>query len=236
MGRFYFKQFSLENSNPSLKVGTDAVLLGAWMRCETSDRRILDIGSGSGIITLMGAQRTPDAEVFGIDIDHDSVMEAQRNAECSTWKDRVSIQECSAQEFMKDDGLKFDHIFSNPPYFMDSLECPDPRKKAAKHTVALSYTDIKATVARLLDKDGRFSVILPVNEACIFESTMNPEFNATRKCRVFTSPGKQPKRMLIEFMHTIRCRGTEETELTIQEGGTYTDQYRKLTADFHPFL
>lgn len=172
MGNFRFKQFEIEQDRCAMKVGTDGVLLGAWAQ---GGRRILDIGSGTGLISLMMAQRFPEAEVVGIDMDADACGQARENVMASPFRDRVEIECCRLQDFggagvsktaealetaegLKADGV-FDAIVSNPPFFVDSLKNPDSKRTMARHTDSLPFRDLFAGVKRLLS-DEVFSLQL----------------------------------------------------------------------------
>lgn len=165
MGNFRFKQFEIEQDRCAMKVGTDGVLLGAWAQ---GGRRILDIGSGTGLISLMMAQRFPEAEVVGIDMDADACGQARENVMASPFRDRVEIECCRLQDFggtseaaealenaedLKSAGV-FDAIVSNPPFFVDSLKNPDSKRTMARHTDSLPFRDLFAGVKRLLSDDG----------------------------------------------------------------------------------
>ena len=147
-----------------MKVGTDGVLLGAWAAVRPQDRRMLDIGTGTGLIALMLAQRAPEAHVTGVDID--DVGQARENAAASPWSGRVAFAQCPVQEFETPE--PFDLIVSNPPFFVDSLTCPDRGRTAARHAVHLPFGDLRDAVLRLLAPGGRFAVILPTAESGAF--------------------------------------------------------------------
>lgn len=223
-----------------MKVGTDAVLLGSWLRCEPEDRELLDIGCGTGIITLMAAQRAQLAHVTGIDIDGISAKEAAANVSASKWSERIEIHPISLQKMVADGkyGMYFDHIFSNPPYFSDSLKSPSGRKTAARHCDdTLPFATLAESVSVMLKTDGRFSIVLPTETSDIFAACAAAHgLYPSRICRVKTSSGKPVKRILSEFTRMPKHGEIEMEELTIQEKGAYTEQYRLLTKDFHPFF
>lgn len=144
-----------------MKVGTDGVLLGAWAGVRPADRRILDVGTGTGLIALMMAQRAPEALITGVDVEE--VSQARENAAASPWGGRVAFVQCPVQEFAPDE--RFDLIVSNPPFFVDSLTCPDEGRTTARHAVRLPFDQLRDAVVRLLAAEGRFAVILPTDEA-----------------------------------------------------------------------
>ena len=147
-----------------MKVGTDGVLLGAWVSVRPSDRRILDIGGGTGLIALMMAQRVPGARITGVDVE--DISQARENADASPWGGRVAFVQCPVQEFAPQG--KFDLVVSNPPFFVDSLTCPDAGRTTARHAVRLPFGDLRDAVVRLLSDEGRFAVVLPADEAARF--------------------------------------------------------------------
>lgn len=260
MGNFRFKQFEIEQDRCAMKVGTDGVLLGAWAQ---GGRRILDIGSGTGLISLMMAQRFPEAEVVGIDMDADACGQARENVMASPFRDRVEIECCRLQDFggaletaeasgtaevLKADGgasetaegLKaagvFDAIVSNPPFFVDSLKNPDSKRTMARHTDSLPFRDLFAGVKRLLSDDGIFSAIVPVEvvEQFVAESCILG-FYLIRKCGVKTVDRKQPKRFMLSFAKHRISPYEEHVETMMDSQGNRSEWYRKITEEFYLF-
>ena len=158
---FQFKKFIIRQDNCSMKVGTDGVLLGAWASIPSLGF-LLDVGTGSGLIALMAAQRGAPL-VIGIDMDYESVKQARENVLESEWSDKIDIQCCMLQNFITD--KTFDAIVSNPPFFTESLLCPDKRRSGTRHTQTLSFQDLAKGVDRLLSTKGEFSVVLPFSAA-----------------------------------------------------------------------
>ena len=237
-----------------MKVGTDGVLLGAWAQ---GGRRILDIGSGTGLISLMMAQRFPEAEVVGIDMDADACGQAKENVMASPFRDRVEIECCRLQDFGADgcasetaglksgaletaEGLKaagvFDAIVSNPPFFVDSLKNPDSKRTMARHTDSLSFRDLFAGVKRLLSDEGVFSAIVPVEvvEQFVAESCILG-FYLIRKCGVKTVERKQPKRFMLSFAKHRISPYEEHVETMMDSHGNRSEWYRKITEEFYLF-
>ena len=247
MGVFRFKRFSVENDRSAMKVNTDGVLLGASMTLKPSDRLLLDIGTGTGTIALMAAQRLSDLDalsglpaersIYAIDIDEASAYEAGKNFEGSPWSDLLQVHHTSLDEFseaFKD--IRVDLIFSNPPYFEDSLTAPDKRKSTARHTSdGLSYRDILDFASTNLADDGRVSLVLPSeqeHDLCRY-ARMNG-LHLFRMVYVRTVPRKQPSRMIAEFSR-CRCEAPESLDLTIQNEGKYTSEYLSLMHEFYLF-
>ena len=266
MGVFRFKKFEVINERSAMKVNTDGVLLGAAMTILPSDRSLLDIGTGTGTIALMAAQRLTDRSSIGvgddipeascvcqidaIDIDEPSASEAAANFTNSPWAEMLHAHNRSLEEFASDlnsaapisdaldrrFGNKFDLIFSNPPYFEDSLTALDERKSTARHTSdGLSYRDIFGFAKEHLSPTGRVSLVLPADqETALCRYARMSGFHLFRMLRIRTVPRKAPSRMIAEFSR-IRTDVPEETILTIQNEGQYTDEYLSLTKDFYLF-
>lgn len=229
MGNFRFKQFEIEQDRCAMKVGTDGVLLGAWAQ---GGRRILDIGSGTGLISLMMAQRFPEAEVVGIDMDADACGQARENVMASPFRDRVEIECCRLQDF--GGAGTFDAIVSNPPFFVDSMKNPDSKRTMARHTDSLPFRDLFAGVKRLLSDDGIFSAIVPVEvvgqfvaESCILG------FYLIRKCGVKTVERKQPKRFMLSFAKHRISPYEEHVETMMDSHGNRSEWYWKITEEFY---
>lgn len=231
-GGFTFKQFHIDHSRCAMKVGTDGVLIGAWCRLPSSGR-ILDIGTGTGLIAVMAAQRASGCMVTGIDIDAECVAQARDNAASSPWGGRIGIEQCALQEFFPTH--RFDAIVSNPPYFEESLLPPDARRTAARHTRSLTYAELVDGVVRLLDADGCFSLILPAAESERFLSAAHGVLFLTRRCDVRTTPGSGVRRVMMEFAVSVPKLLPHIESLSIEDGGPmrYSGEYRALTRDFY---
>ena len=229
-----------------MKVNTDGVLLGAAMTIKSEDRCMLDIGTGTGTIALMAAQRVADhAEreasrddimIDAIDIDEPSATEAAMNFANSPWAECLHAHNMSLDAFAASDEQKYDLIFSNPPYFEDSLTAPDERKSTARHTSdGLSYRDIFEFAKERLTDSGRVSLVLPADqEAALCRYARMCGLHLFRILRVRTVPRKAPSRMIAEFSRH-RCETVKEELLTIQNEGQYTQEYLSLTHDFYMF-
>lgn len=229
---FTFKQFHIDHSRCAMKVGTDGTLLGAWVGLPDATRSILDIGTGSGLIAIMAAQRTSEAHITAIDIDADCATQARLNAAASPWSDRISVLHTPLQDFLPEE--RFDVIVSNPPYFIDSLTSPDAGRTTARHTATLPFEELVSGVTRLLKPDGRFSLILPTTEAQRFLSAARGILFITRRCDVRPKPSSDVKRVMMEFSLLPQLPPAAE-QLTIESDThhDYTPAYRALTQDFY---
>ena len=240
MGIFRFKKFEVINERSAMKVNTDGVLLGAAMTLAPSDSRLLDIGTGTGTIALMAAQRLAGAVwIDAIDIDEPSASEAAANFKHSPWADSLHAHNLSLEEFesaLQQSECRYDLIFSNPPYFEDSLTAPDERKSAARHTSdGLSYRDIFDFAKTHLSDSGRVALVLPSDqETAICRYARMSGLHLFRVLRIRTVPRKAPSRIVIEFSR-VRPQSVDDTILTIQNEGQYTQEYLSLTKDFYLF-
>ena len=220
-----------------MKVGTDGVLLGAWAE---GGRHILDIGTGTGVIALMMAQRFPDSQVTAIDIDESAVLQAHENIVASPFHDRVEVLHTSIQDFPHHSQLSLrespiinyqlsiiNSIISNPPFFIDSLRAPDQQRSTARHTDTLTYEELMQSATRLLSDDGVVSVIVPFDYRCrMDDAAVFAGLFPSRVCAVTTKEGKSPRRYLLAYRkHPCLCH---HEQLTI---GSPT--YHALTHDFY---
>lgn len=215
-----------------MKVGTDGTLLGAWANAPEGASRILDIGTGTGLIALMMAQRFPDAQIIGIDIDSDATIQARENVAASPFADRIMINRKDATKFEDKEG--FDAIVSNPPYFVDSLTCPGEQRTMARHAVTLNYQTLMHTANKLLKNDGIISIVIPTENIEDINSVAACEgLFVTRVCKIKTTPNKQSKRQLVE----IRKHPVDEIdyseEILEDNPGHRSEWYHNLTKDFY---
>ena len=229
---FRFKQFSIIDTNCAMKVSTDAVLLGAWTEIRNSDH-ILDIGTGSGIIALMLAQRSA-AQIEAIDIHLPSCEDAVLNFENSPWNDRLHLYNSAFSDFLKAHKTRYDLIVSNPPYHNRSLKSPSDKVNLSKHTISLSHEELLRGIKKILQPDGRFCIILPFSEFQNFKQLASFEgLYCLHECLVFPKTSKPANRILIEF-GLLRSTEIRRSEITIRKSvGDYHESYKELTKDFY---
>jgi tRNA1Val (adenine37-N6)-methyltransferase len=229
---FHFKQFSVAHDRCIHKVGTDGVLLGAWVNVENCTR-ILDIGTGSGVIALMLAQRTSDnTTIDAIEIEKEDAVQATENVASAPWHKRVTVHHQPVQRFFP--AHRYDLIVSNPPYFINSYEPSDERRAQARHTVSLSFEELLATVKRLLEPHGRFAVVLPYQEGLQFiAQAESSSLYCMRKCGFRARKHKAIERWLLEF--SFHRTFPEESEMILYEGKSedWTEGYKMLTKEFY---
>lgn len=239
---FKFKQFEVYHDKTAMKVGTDGVLLGAWVDL-TDSVSVLDVGTGTGLIALMVAQRSRDAQVLAIEIDADAASQAMENVKNSSFADQIQIEETSFQSFVANTDETFDVIVSNPPFFIDALHSDDVARTTARHNRTLSIYDLLEHCGKLLNEKGRLAMIYPTDDMEFLLRVINESgWHLLRRTDVYTTVNSlHPKRVLLEI-----CRATErdrakakagqcvENRLYIEESRhQYTDEYVELTRNFY---
>ena len=235
---FSFKRFTVRQAATAMKVGTDGVLIGAWSTLDDGCRRVLDIGAGTGLISLMAAQRTEPwgAEVVGVELDAAAAEQASENCAASPWFDRLTIinSDIADLALRQEHVCAYDAIVSNPPFFVNSLESPSQMRNQARHTVTLTYEGLLRSVKSLLREGGSFSVVLP------WESRMDFVCRAIeggllleRETVVYAKRGGPAKRVLLGFRNGAMLHDYMRNELVIRDGDGYTEEYRRVTGDFY---
>ncbi len=249
---FRFRQFTVRQDRCAMKVGTDGTLLGAWASPSTHPpTSILDIGTGTGLVALMMAQRFPQARVTAIDIDPQAVSQARENVAASPFADRIDIVEGDVRDLppltpnsslltphsslltphssllTPNSSLPFDAIVCNPPYFDASLPSPDAQRTLARHTATLSYRELMDSAWRLLADDGRLSLIIPFDcKARLEAEAALTGFHCVAVCAVRTTTRKPPRRFLMAF--SKHSATVENSELVIG-----SEACNELTRDFY---
>ena len=227
---FRFKQFTVYHDLCAMKVGVDGVLLGAWADCRNI-KYGLDVGTGSGLIALMLAQRSPEAFIHAIDIDENACKQAEINFNNSPFTNRLNVESIDFLYFSP--SLRYDLIVSNPPYFTHSLKSPDKNRNLARHNDHLPLEDLIKKSASLLSPQGKVAFILPFDqwEKAHSLAIENLLF-LSRKTLVSSIQNHPPKRILLEYSFIDRL--SEENSIYIGETKqTYSDEYRALTEAFY---
>lgn len=215
-----------------MKVGTDGVLLGAWADTQRAGH-ILDVGTGTGLIALMLAQRS-GAIIDGIEIDKAAAIQAADNVKNNPWPDRINIIHSSIQKFADNCKTKYDLIVSNPPYFNNSLHSPDRKRTLARHTSSLSMDSLIQGVLKLLTPGGRFCVILPCDNSDIFIKNASAcGLFPYRKLIIYPVPNKPPVRVISEFSFMPGELTEEYLAIEKRERHDYSEEYKKLTNAFY---
>jgi len=230
---FAFKQFSINQDKCAMKVGTDAVLLGAWV-FPNGSKLILDIGTGTGVVALMLAQKT-DAFIDAIDIDTHAFNQASQNVSESKFANQVSVIHSSLQEYSKIANKKYNLIVTNPPYFEQSLKSSDEQRSFARHADVLPFEELIEGVIKLLDPKGKFCLILPTLEAEKFRVLAQKKgLFLSKLLRVKSKINKDTdKRHLMQFEFTPTEFSEKTIAIELDERHQYTDDYKQLTKDYY---
>lgn len=227
---FRFKHFCIRHDRCAMKVGTDGVLLGAWGCVDGS--HILDIGTGTGLIALMVAQRNPKARVLGIDIDEASVVQARENVAEGPFAGRVCIELQDVLAFQPD--APFDAILCNPPFFTEDTLPDDASRALARNNRNLPFAELTKQVAALLSATGQFSLIIPIGHMqelislCLVEG-----LHLNRRCVVRTKVTKPPRRVMLGFSANASPTTEEQDLCLMADDGSRSDAYQALTDDFY---
>lgn len=230
---FKFKQFTIEQNRCAMKIGTDGVLLGAWVSIDNNPYSILDIGAGTGIIAMQLAQRS-DAEIIdALEIDDNAYEQCVDNFENSPWGDRLFCYHASLGEFIEEIDDKYDIIISNPPFYSESYKTSDEARDIARFNDSLPFKELIDSTSLLLSEEGIFAVIIPRKEeenfiAMASEVKLFPK----RICRVRGNETSEEKRSLIEF--SFENKSPKVENLTIETSRhEYTEEYISLVKDFY---
>ncbi len=231
MGGFKFKQFEIEQDRCAMKVGTDGVLLGSWCG---ANGKVLDIGTGTGVVALMTAQRGAQS-VDAIEIDPSAAEQAAENFSRSPWSGKLRVLLAPFGEFVNSTSNKYDTIVSNPPYFINSQKAEGESRSTARHTDSLPYDELASGVAKLLCNDGRFYAIFPYQESGIFiVEAAKCGLYVNKRLDVSPIVGRGVKRVLLEFSkEKITDVTTTTLAIAYDNKRTYTDKYMELTKDFY---
>ena len=230
---FVFKQFTIHQDKCAMKVGTDAVILGSWVKT-TDAKEILDIGAGTGVLSLMLAQKC-NAHIISIEIDKDSFEQASENVSFSKWAKQIQVIHSSFQDYSNKEVKKFNLIISNPPYFIDSLKAKEDARTNARHNSLLPFEELIKGVVKLLDAKGKFCVILPIKEAGILRDLAEASgLHLSKLLRVRTKEGKEnEKRHLMQFEFNPQSFSESTIVIEKENRHDYTDEYKELTKDFY---
>ena len=227
---FKFKQFTIEQSGCAMKVGTDGCLLGGWFDVSRS-KRILDIGCGSGLISIMAAQRC-DAVITGVEIDENAAMQARANADNSPWGDRIMIVHADVLHHPFEE--LFDTIVCNPPYFVNSLKCGTESRTLARHSDTLDCASFFKKANVLLADNGKISIVIPCDIIGEWkDAAASNGFAPSRIAYIKTTPRKMPKRVLVEFVRAYTVNADVSTIVLEDEPGVYSKDAQEILRDFY---
>ena len=226
---FQFKQFTIRQDRCALKVGTDGMLLGAWTRYANA-LRILDIGTGTGVLALIAAQRNNRAVIDAVEIDREAMEQARENVAASPWPDRIRVHWADVRNWKPAEG--YDLVLCNPPFFKGHLTSHDPRTALAKHEHALSLGQLVREADRFCNPHGRLCMIMPLDRLPELKSLTGANgFVLSRECLVSYRANKRPKRVLVELSHTFDIELMTAEMAVEREPGEYTLEYKALLRD-----
>ena len=230
---FIFKQFTIKQDRCAMKIGTDAVLLGAWTPLNNRPSTILDIGAGTGVLSLMMAQRSEAETLDALEIDGNAYEQCVENFENSVWADRLFCYHASLQEFAEGIDTKYDLIICNPPFYSEDYKTNSPKRNKARFQDAMPFEHIVKSISVLMAKNGGLSIILPfLEEDRFIKIATKIGLEPKNICRVRGNISSEIKRSLIYF--TYSKIETEITEMTIEiSRHKYTKEYFNLTKDFY---
>ena len=234
-GGFRFRQFSVRDDRCAMRVGTDGILLGAWVDVEHATR-ILDIGTGCGLIALMMAQRNSAARIDAIEIDAAAARQATENVASSPWSESISVLNESLDDFACNDGpeRRYDLIVCNPPFFAGSTLSADDRRKAARHGEQLTFEQLFKSVKQLLLPDGRLAIIVPfdrLDESKQLASAF--DLSITKLVDVAPLTDLPPNRMLIEFANDKKSQPINSRIAVYQSRGLYSQEFWAITRHYY---
>ena len=229
---FHFKSFSIEQDRCSMKVGTDGILLGAWADVEGA-QRILDIGTGTGLIAIMLAQRAEEAMIDAVEIEEEACRQASENMAKAPWPARLQSIHIAIQDYARSGCEPYDLIVSNPPFFSGGTFSANQDKTEVRHTVKLPHGDLLSAVRNLLTPDGKFCVVLPLIEGLRFrELARSYNLYCTKITEVYSRADKQLERLLMQFeKQEISLR---KDQLILEgKNGRRSGGFAELTKDFY---
>ena len=234
MSKFQFKQFSVKQERTAMKIGTDGVLLGAWTPVDNNPYSILDIGTGTGIIALMLAQRSAAEQIDALEIDEEAYEQATDNFENSPWNDRLFCFHAGLDEFVEEPEDEYDLIVSNPPFYSEDYKSENEQRDLARFQDAMPFEDLIEAAALLLSENGIFSVIIPFKEESNFLALAAAyELFPLKITRVRGTLNSEIKRILLAFSR-IKTTTFTLDELIIETARhLYTPEYIELTKDFY---
>lgn len=236
---FQFKQFKIYQDNSAMKVCTDACLFGAWVAEKMQNEKvkiknILDIGTGTGLLSLMLAQKL-NAKIDAVEIDEQAALQAKENFEASEWNERLSVFNIPVQQF--NSAGTYDLIISNPPFFQQSIRSSNYQKKVAKHSVSLSYNELAEVVLKFLNLDGKFTVLLPHAEFSKFEIiAKEKQLHMVQKADVKQTPSHSFFRTMGIFSKVLLPETIYETLTIKDEQDCYTTCFTKLLKTYYLHL
>ena len=234
MSKFQFKQFSIEQDRCAMKIGTDGVLLGAWTPIDNNPANMLDIGTGTGVIALMLAQRSNAQQIDALEIDEDAYEQAVDNFENSPWSDRLFCFHAGLDEFVEEPEDEYDLIVSNPPFYTEDYKTDNEQRDLARFADAMPFEDLIEAADLLLSENGIFSIIIPFKEEGRFLAIAKAyELYPFKITRVKGTPTSEIKRSLLAFSRKETIDFPVDELIIETARHIYTPEYIDLTTDFY---
>lgn len=231
MSIFHFKKFSIKQDKTAMKVGTDSILLGAWLKMEDQYNEILDIGTGTGLLALMMAQKKPDARITALEIDKEAFNQAKHNVSDSKWREQINLVLTDAKYWESE--IKFDLIIANPPYFDKSILSKNENRQKARHQSYLSTKDLIEIWAKHGKYNSDLACVLPTNESLkIIQSVFQKEYFIKHYTKVKSFKNQPEKRALILLSKEKSTRKDSEIHIYTSQG-EYSKDYIRMTKDFY---
>ena len=231
---FRFKQFSILQEKSAMKVGTDSILLGSWAQFSPESKSILDIGAGTGVLSLMMAQRFSNAAIQAVEIEESAAQECLMNFQNSKWTERLKVSHCPIQEFATvNSNNKFDAVISNPPFFVETIRPESEERKLARNTQSLTFEELIDSVSKLLHPNGMFATIIPFqNEEEFLRISEATGLYLKKRCLVKGTPESAIKRSLLCF--SFKDSAIHSDTLVVEHNRhLYTKEFIDLTKDFY---
>lgn len=229
---FRFKQFTIHQDSCAMKVSTDACIAGAWTDLQAGTKRVLDIGTGTGLLALMLAQRYKNILIEAIELDSDAAEQAKENVALSSWANRINVIHGDASDFKK--GKSYDFIISNPPFFNNSLLSDIEERNMARHTGSLSYANLFSILKNNLSDNGYASILLPVTEHMLWENILlENNWVVCQRLYIYPAVGKPANRIVSICARPSPIIPTEEHLFIRKADGTYTSEFMKLMESYY---
>lgn len=233
---FTFKEFFVAHDRCAMKVGTDGVMLGAWSPVAKA-RHVLDIGTGSGLLALMLAQRTsPETTLDAVELDEQAAAQAQENVQASPWAERIHVHHADIRQWSSETTIRYDLIVSNPPYFDEGVKCATPERDRARYTTTLDHLALLEIAATLITEEGFFCVVLPIEAGEAFtQKAQRLGWHLRLRTDVTETESRLPHRVLLAF--SPRAAEVFADRLVIRgPDQRYSDSYTALTQAFYLFM
>lgn len=228
---FRFKRFTIEQDRCAMKVSTDACILGAWTSIDNDVKSVLDIGMGTGLLSLMLAQRNRQIQIDGIEIDATAYTQANENIQSSAWADRIKVHQGNVNNISL--AKKYDLIICNPPFFNKSLLGPNEQRNAARHTISLSYEQLLAAIEKNLAAEGDAFILLPYVEGKELEALLiNNGWHVNNRLHIHPRVNAAPNRIIIACSKRENKKGIEELYIK-DESNNYTERFKELMSPYY---